>query len=50
MGAITYVDENGSFKTYKFSMLQEHGVTLELHQRLKYANEVVDHIYKKQRY
>lgn len=47
MGAVTHINENGNFQTFKFSLLEEYGISSELHPRLKYAKEVVDHLYKK---
>lgn len=47
MAAVTFVSESGEFKAYKFSLLEEHGINSDLHQRLKYAKEVLEHLYKK---
>lgn len=47
MAAVTFVNEQGEFKSYKFSLLEEYGINNELHQRLKYAKEVLEHLYKK---
>lgn len=47
MAAVTYVNEQGQFKSFKFTLLEEYGINNELHQRLKYAKEVLEHLYKK---
>ncbi|XP_027196257.2 serine/threonine-protein kinase polo [Dermatophagoides pteronyssinus] len=47
MAAVTYVNETGDFRAYKFSLLEEHGVNSELLNRLKYAKEVLVHLQKK---
>lgn len=47
MAAVTFVSENGDFKAYKFNLLEEYGINSEVHQRLKYAKEVLDHLSKK---
>ena len=47
MAAVTFVSEAGEFKAYKFNLLEEYGINHDLHQRLKYAKEVLEHLYKK---
>ncbi|KAF7488908.1 Serine/threonine-protein kinase PLK1 [Sarcoptes scabiei] len=47
MAAVTYVNENGNFKAYKFSLLEQYGVNSDLFQRLKYAKEVIEYMHKK---
>jgi len=44
MSAVTYIDENREFRTYKFSALQEHGCTRDLSLRLSYATDVVQRL------
>ncbi|KAJ6216981.1 hypothetical protein RDWZM_008138 [Blomia tropicalis] len=47
MAAVTYVNDVGEFKAYKFNLLEEYGINSDLHQRLKYAKEVLEHLVKK---
>ncbi|OTF74384.1 hypothetical protein BLA29_009819 [Euroglyphus maynei] len=47
MAAVTYVNETGDFRAYKFSLLEKHGINSELLTRLKYAKEVLSHLHKK---
>ncbi|KAH9501812.1 Serine/threonine-protein kinase plk1 [Dermatophagoides farinae] len=47
MAAVTFVNETGDFRAYKFSLLEEHGINSELLTRLKYAKEVLSHLHKK---
>lgn len=44
MGAVTYVDENREFRTYKFSLIEKYGCTKELYNRLRYARDIVDRL------
>lgn len=41
LGAITYVNQSREFRTYKLSLLQRFGCTVELHSKLRYARDVV---------
>lgn len=41
MEAVTYVDVNRGFYTYKFSTLAEQGCTKELANRLEFAHSVI---------
>lgn len=41
MEAVTYIDPNRQFKTYRFSLLKRHGVNEALMKRLKYAHEMI---------
>ena len=39
MGAVTVIDERKNFRTFKLSLLAEHGCTSDLMHRLQYAHE-----------
>jgi polo-like kinase 1 len=39
MGAVTVIDEKKNFRTFKFSLLAEHGCNPDLLYRLQYAHE-----------
>lgn len=47
MGAVTFVNEKGIFKVFKFTLLEQHGINSDLLPRLKYAREVIEHLQKK---
>jgi hypothetical protein len=40
MGAVTYIDENRDFRTYKLSLIGRHGCSRELASRLRLAESV----------
>ncbi|MBN3323354.1 PLK1 kinase, partial [Atractosteus spatula] len=42
MGAVTYIDEKREFRTYKLSLIEEHGCCRELASRLRYARTMVE--------
>ncbi|XP_028914573.2 serine/threonine-protein kinase PLK1 [Ornithorhynchus anatinus] len=42
MAAVTYIDEKRDFRTYKLSLIEEHGCCRELANRLRYARTMVD--------
>ena len=44
MGAVTYIDENKSFRTFRFSLLEEFGCSEELATRLLYAKTMVERL------
>ncbi|XP_043236979.1 serine/threonine-protein kinase PLK1-like [Amphibalanus amphitrite] len=44
MGAVTYIDEKKSFRTYRFSLLEEFGCSEELANRLLYAKTMVERL------
>ena len=44
MGAVTYIDENRDFRTYKLSLIGRHGCTRELASRLRYAKTMVERL------
>ena len=44
MGAVTYIDENKSFRTFRFSLLEEFGCSEELATRLLYSKTMVERL------
>lgn len=42
MAAVTYINEKRDFRTYRLSLLEEHGCSRELASRLRYARTMVD--------
>lgn len=44
MGAVTYINENREFRTYKLDSLEKYGVTTELNTRLVYARTMIDRL------
>ncbi|XP_069725854.1 serine/threonine-protein kinase PLK1 [Phaenicophaeus curvirostris] len=42
MSAVTYIDEKRDFRTYKLSLIEEHGCCKELASRLRYARTMVE--------
>ncbi|NWS75054.1 PLK1 kinase, partial [Crotophaga sulcirostris] len=44
MAAVTYIDEKREFRTYKLSLIEEHGCCKELANRLRYARTMVEKI------
>ncbi|XP_005505819.2 serine/threonine-protein kinase PLK1 [Columba livia] len=42
MAAVSYIDENRDFRTYKLSLIEEHGCCKELASRLRYARTMVE--------
>lgn len=41
MGAVTVIDEHKNFRTFRYSLLAEHGCSSDLLQRLQYAHEKI---------
>ncbi|XP_018319523.1 serine/threonine-protein kinase polo [Agrilus planipennis] len=41
MGAITYIDEDKSFRTFRFSTLEKHGYSKALYEKMKYARDKI---------
>lgn len=41
MEAVTYIDPDRQFKTYRFSLLKKYGVNEPLMKRLRYAHEMI---------
>jgi len=44
MGAVTYIDEQKTFRTYRFSLIEEFGCSKELASRLLYAKTMVERL------
>ncbi|XP_062914784.1 serine/threonine-protein kinase PLK1 [Mobula hypostoma] len=42
MNAVTYIDEKREFRTFKLSMIEEHGCSKELASRIRYARTMVE--------
>ncbi len=42
MEAVTYIDSNRDFKTFRFSLLRTNGIGRTLMSRLKYAHEMLE--------
>ena len=42
MEAVTYIDPNRNFKTYRFNLLKRHGITGDLMKCLKYAHGMIE--------
>ncbi|KAK6476026.1 serine/threonine-protein kinase PLK1-like [Huso huso] len=42
MAAVTFIDEKREFRTYKLSLIEEHGCCKELASRLRYARTMVE--------
>ncbi|MEE6513423.1 hypothetical protein FKM82_021053 [Ascaphus truei] len=42
MSAVTYIDEKREFRSYKLSLIEEHGCCKELASRLRYARTMVE--------
>ncbi|XP_074866735.1 LOW QUALITY PROTEIN: serine/threonine-protein kinase PLK1 [Carettochelys insculpta] len=42
MAAVTYIDEKRDFRTYKLSLIEDHGCCKELASRLRYARTMVE--------
>ncbi|NXH90265.1 PLK1 kinase, partial [Edolisoma coerulescens] len=45
MAAVTYIDEKRDFRTYKLSLIEEHGCCQELARRLRYARIMVEKLF-----
>lgn len=44
MGAVTYINEQRDFRTFRFSLIEKHGCANEVATRLRYARDVVDRL------
>lgn len=42
MGAVTYINERRDFRTYKMSLIEEHGCCNQLAARLRYGRSMVE--------
>lgn len=47
MNAITYMDGQKNFRTYRFSTIMEHGCSNDLYQKLRYAHEKLKKLLEK---
>lgn len=47
MEAVTYIDVDRNFNTYKLSLIEEHGCSSEILNRLKYAKTMVERLQSK---
>ncbi|RWS09043.1 polo kinase 1-like protein [Dinothrombium tinctorium] len=44
MGAVTYINESRDFRTYRFSLIEKHGISKCVAVRLRYARDVVERL------
>ena len=44
MGAVTYIDEEKNFRTFKLSAIERYGCSKGLASRLKYARTMVERL------
>ena len=47
MEAVTYIDQDRNFNTYKLSAIEEYGCKFEIFTRLKYAKTMVERLQRK---
>ncbi|XP_055613204.1 serine/threonine-protein kinase polo isoform X2 [Uranotaenia lowii] len=47
MRAVTLMDNNKNFRTYRFSTIQEHGCSSDLYQKIRYAHEKLKKLLEK---
>ncbi len=47
MGAVSYIDENKSFSTYRLPLIQRYGTSKELYSRLRYAKTMTERLITK---
>lgn len=47
MGAVTYIDADRQFRTYRFTTLSATGMGNDLYQKLRYAHEKVKKLLEK---
>lgn len=47
MGAVTYIDTEKQFRTFRFSTLLQTGVGSDLYQKLRYAQEKLKKLLEK---
>lgn len=43
MGAVTYVDDEKTFRTYRFSTIETHGCSKPLLEALQYAHQKINY-------
>lgn len=47
MSAVTYIDNDRQFRTYRFSTITQSGVSNDLYQKLRYAHEKLKKLVEK---
>lgn len=47
MSAVSYIDENKSFRTYRLPLIQRYGTSKELYSRLRYAKTMTERLIAK---
>lgn len=47
MNAITYMDHEKNFRTYRFSTIIQHGCSKDLYQKIRYAHEKLSKMLEK---
>lgn len=47
MSAITYMDHEKNFRTYRFSTIKQHGCSKDLYQKMRYAHEKLSKMLEK---
>lgn len=47
MSAVSYIDENKTFRTYKLSLIERYGCTKEICNRLRYAKTMCERLIAK---
>nr|BAB18588.1 polo-like kinase [Hemicentrotus pulcherrimus] len=47
MGAATYIDAKRNFRTFRLNLIEKHGCTPDLYDRIKYANNMVKNMLDK---
>lgn len=47
MSAVTYMDNDKNFRTFRFSTITEHGCSKDLYQKIRYAQEKLKKLIEK---
>ena len=47
MSAVSYIDENKTFRTYRLPLIQENGCSSDLYSRLRYAKTMCEKLIMK---
>ena len=47
MSAVSYIDENKTFRTYRLPLIQENGCSNDLYSRLRYAKTMCEKLIMK---
>jgi polo-like kinase 1 len=47
MSAISYIDENKTFRTYRLPLIEHYGCSKDLHSRLRYAKTMTERLIEK---